>query len=86
MNSEDQVSKRRTLTDIAYQFVLGTAFGLVLIMLPAFFISLSTLEWQSSYLEVLGIVVVLCGFLSAILGKSFFKPLIQFLESIPTVF
>ncbi|MBE9100135.1 hypothetical protein [Vacuolonema iberomarrocanum] len=60
--------------------------NLVLIMLPAFFISLSTLEWQSSYLEVLGMVVVLCGFLSAILGKSSLKPLIQFLESIPTVF
>lgn len=46
MNSEDQASKRRTFTDIAYQFVIGTTYGLVLIMLPAFFISLSTLEWQ----------------------------------------
>lgn len=85
MTPEDNAAKNRTLSDIVYQFSLGIAFGLVLAMLPALLISWSVLEWCTLYLAILGGGVLLCGVLSAILGKQFLAPLINFLESMPPI-
>ncbi|MBE9139196.1 hypothetical protein IQ254_18680 [Nodosilinea sp. LEGE 07088] len=85
MVPEDNQPQRRTVTDIAYQFLLGIAFGLVLASLPALCISVSVLEWRTTYVTILGTIVMLCGILSASLGNRFLKPLITFLESIPPV-
>ncbi|MEM6520521.1 MAG: hypothetical protein AAF892_11470 [Cyanobacteria bacterium P01_D01_bin.71] len=85
MTSEEAQPKRRTLSDLVYAFLLGIAFGLVFAMLPAMFISLSTLEWHVSYIVALGLLSLLSGVASAVFGKSFLKPLIWLIESVPTV-
>ncbi|MEO0867508.1 MAG: hypothetical protein AAFY17_03475 [Cyanobacteria bacterium J06642_11] len=85
MTPEKDPTKRRTLSDFGYAFVLGTAFGLVFAMLPAFFISISTLEWRVSYVVALGLLSLLSGVLSVIFGKSFLEPLIWLIESVPPV-
>ena len=54
MPPEDNAAKNRTLSDIAYQFSLGMAFGLVLAMLPALLISWSVLEWCTLSLAIWG--------------------------------
>ncbi|MEL6399493.1 MAG: hypothetical protein AAFO87_08250 [Cyanobacteria bacterium J06607_6] len=85
MTPKDNADKHRALADIVYQFSLGIAFGLVLAMLPALLISWSVLEWCTLYLAILGGGVLLCGVLSAILGKQFLAPLINVLESMPPI-
>jgi len=42
MTPEDNPSKSRSLADVAYQGLLGVAFRLVLVMLPALMDSLFT--------------------------------------------
>ncbi|NJL48089.1 MAG: hypothetical protein HC929_12155 [Leptolyngbyaceae cyanobacterium SM2_5_2] len=85
MTPDDNATKPRTLADIAYSGLLGLALGLVLALLPALVISLSILEWRSSYTALLAGVVVLCGLLGAVGGRRVLNPLMQFLESIPPI-
>jgi hypothetical protein len=53
MPPDDNAAKSRTLADIAYSGLLGLALGLVLALLPVLAISLSILEWRSSYTAML---------------------------------
>lgn len=83
MTSENSTPKRRSLTDLAQQFLMGIAFGLLLALIPLFYISVSTLELKLLYVEVLSALVFSCGRLAVISGEKFLSPLIIFLKSIP---
>ena len=83
MRSENSTPKRRSLTDLAQQFLMGIAFGLLLALIPLFYISVSTLELKLLYVEVLIALVFSCGILAVIFGAKFLSPLIIFLKSIP---
>lgn len=85
MTSEETQPKQRTLSDRAYDLLLGALFGLLLAVLPAMLISLSTLEWRVSYIVALGLLSLLCGVLSAVFGSKFLGPLMRIIESVPPV-
>ncbi len=84
-DSNNRTPQPRTLRDIAYDSLLGLAFGLLLALVLAMLISLSTLEWQWQYLAILAGLAACCGLLTAIWGKRFLGPLVAFLESIPPI-
>ena len=85
MASENNPSRRCTLSELTQQFLLGTAFGVLLALIPLFYLSVSNLEVTSLYLELLAALVVTCGVLAALFGARFLQPLITFLKSIPPV-
>ena len=85
MPSENDLPKPRTLGDLVYQFLLGGTLGVVLAMLPAFYISTSIIAWKNLYIGFLGALVIVCGILGMLVGKRFLRALISFLESIPPV-
>ncbi|HEY9624585.1 MAG TPA: hypothetical protein V6C78_29795 [Crinalium sp.] len=83
MAPEENSPKRRTLTELSQQFLLGTAFGVFLALIPLTYLSLSTLKMESLYVELMAALVLTCGLLAALLGDKFLQPLIVFLKSIP---
>ncbi|HAZ47416.1 MAG TPA: hypothetical protein DCZ55_23910 [Cyanobacteria bacterium UBA11371] len=86
MQSDNSNSKQRTWTDIATQFFLGAALGLVLALIPLLCISLSTVSLTT--IQIVVIVLGLAGFcatLSAIFGNRFLSLVTTFLDSIPPV-
>jgi formate/nitrite transporter FocA (FNT family) len=85
MTPEESSPKRRTLTDLTQQFLLGIACGVLLALIPVFYISVSNLEVKLLYVELLAALVLACGILTVLLGEKFMKPLITFLKSIPPV-
>ena len=85
MTSEDSSLKHRTATDVIKQFLLGIAFGLLLMLVPLSYISISAIELQLLQVVVLAALVLLCGILAAALGSKFLGSLMKFLESIPPV-
>lgn len=85
MTSEENSPQRRTLTDLSQHFLLGIAFGVLLALIPLSYLSLSTLEMKPLYVELLAALVLTCGVLAALFGKTFLQPLIIFLQSIPPV-
>ncbi|UBF24345.1 hypothetical protein K9N68_21900 [Kovacikia minuta CCNUW1] len=85
MTPEANNPKRRTLTELSQQFFLGTAFGMLLALIPLTYLSLSTLEMKPLYVELLAALVLTCGILAVLFGKTFLQPLITFLESIPPI-
>lgn len=83
MTPEENSPKRRTLTELSQQFLLGTAFGVFLVLIPLTYLSLSTLEMEPLYVELMVALVLTCGILATLLGDKFLRPLIVFLQSIP---
>lgn len=83
MAPEENSPKHRTLTELSQQFLLGTAFGVLLALIPLTYLSLSTLEIKSLYVELMAALVLTCGIFAALLGNKFLQPLITFLKSIP---
>lgn len=83
MTPEEDSPQRRTVTELSQQFLLGTAFGVLLALIPLTYLSLSTLEMKPLYVELLAALVLTCGILAALFGKTFLHPLITFLKSIP---
>ncbi|HEY9656892.1 MAG TPA: hypothetical protein V6C65_00405 [Allocoleopsis sp.] len=83
MAPEENSPKRRTLTELSQQFLLGTAFGVLLALIPLTYLSLSTLEMEPPYVELMAALVLTCGILATLLGDKFLRPLIVFLKSIP---
>lgn len=83
MAPEENSPKRRTLTELSQQFLLGTAFGMLLTLIPLTYLSLSTLEMEPLYVELMAALVLTCGILATLLGGKFLRPLIVFLKSIP---
>ncbi|HEY9640044.1 MAG TPA: hypothetical protein V6C57_06140 [Coleofasciculaceae cyanobacterium] len=83
MAPEENSPKRRTLTELSQQFLLGTAFGMLLALIPLTYLSLSTLKMEPLYVELMASLVLTCGILAALLGEKFLQPLIVFLKSIP---
>lgn len=85
MVSEDSSSKQRTLMDMIKQFLLGIAFGLLLMLIPLGYISVSAIELKLLTVIVLAVVILSCGILAAAFGNKFLSLLIKFLESIPPI-
>jgi hypothetical protein len=85
MTSEESNPKRRTATDVMKQFLLGIAFGLLLLLLPLSYASITAIELKAFHLIGLAAFVSACGILAAALGNKFLSPLIKFLESIPPI-
>ncbi|NJK52843.1 MAG: hypothetical protein HC936_08440 [Leptolyngbyaceae cyanobacterium SU_3_3] len=85
MTSEDSSSKQRTLIDMIKQFLLGIAFGLLLMLAPLSYISISAIELKLLQVVVLAVLILSCGILATAFGNKFLSPLMKFLESIPPV-
>ncbi len=85
MTSEDSSPKHRTSTDRIKQFLLGIAFGLLLMIIPLSYISISAIGFNLLHVGVLAAVVLSCGILAAVFGEKFLSPLVNFLESIPPI-
>ena len=85
MTSEDSSPKHRTSIDVIKQFLLGIAFGLLLMLIPSFYISISVIKLKLSHVVVLAALVLSCGILAAAFGNKFLSLLMKFLESIPPV-
>lgn len=85
MASEDNGSKQRTVIDITKQFLLGTTFGLLVMLIPLSYISISATALTLSYVIILAVFILSCGILAATFGSKFLSPLTKFLESIPPV-
>jgi ABC-type nitrate/sulfonate/bicarbonate transport system permease component len=85
MTSEDSSPKHRTSTDVIKQFLLSIAFGLLLMLIPLSYISISAIELQLLHIVVLAALVLSCGIMAAAFGNKFLNPLMKFLESIPPI-
>ncbi len=85
MTSEDSTLKPRTATDVIKQFLLGIAFGLLVMLIPLSYISISAIEFQLLHVLGLTALVLLCGILAVAFGNKFLSPLMKFLESIPPI-
>lgn len=85
MASEDNSLKHRTSTDVIKQFLLGTAVGLLLMLIPLSYVSISAMELQLFHIVVLAVLILFCGILAAAFGSKFLSPLMKFLESIPPI-
>ena len=85
MTSEDNSPKHRTSTDVIKQFLLGIAVGLLLMLIPLSYVSISAMELQLLHVVILATLVSFCGILAAAFGSKFLSPLMKFLESIPPI-
>lgn len=85
MTFEDSSSEQRTLMDVIKQFLLGISFGLLIMLIPLGYISISAIELKSLHVVVLAALVLFSGILAAAFGSKFLLPLMKFLESIPPV-
>lgn len=85
MTSEDSSSKQRTLVDVIKQFLLGIAFGLLLMLIPLTYTSISAIELKLLHAVVLAVLILACGIMAAAFGNKFLSPLMKFLESIPPI-
>ena len=77
-----QAEQRRTLSELSYQFLLGTVLGLLLAMVPLAIAAPAFTRWN---VVATVAIVLLFGVLSVTLGKKFLNALMQFLESLPPV-
>ncbi|MEM7066413.1 MAG: hypothetical protein AAF572_25005 [Cyanobacteria bacterium P01_B01_bin.77] len=82
MTHQENSSKLRPPKEITYQFLLGTALGLIVSLIPWVLITPALTTWN---LTVTGIIILFCGLLAALLGKQFLNSLMRFLESLPPV-
>ncbi|UZQ52792.1 hypothetical protein OOK60_09605 [Trichothermofontia sichuanensis B231] len=85
MTSEENNAKRRTLTDLFQQFLLGIASGILLTLIPLTYLSFSALEIQPLYIALMAGLILLCGILAVLLGNKFLQPLLTFLKSISPI-
>lgn len=85
MPPETHNLKRRTSTDVIKQFLLGIAVGLLLMLIPLAYVSISAMELQLLHGVVLAVLVLCCGILAAAWGSKFLSPVMKFLESIPPI-
>ncbi|ESA36890.1 hypothetical protein N836_04845 [Leptolyngbya sp. Heron Island J] len=77
-----QEEQRRTLSELGYQFLLGTALGLIFALIPLAITTPALTLWNTVATIV---IVLLFGLLSVTFGKKFLSALMQFLESLPPV-
>ncbi|EKU98426.1 hypothetical protein Lepto7375DRAFT_7711 [Leptolyngbya sp. PCC 7375] len=82
MTPNEKSSEPRTLADFAYQFLLGALLGFVASLLPLAVVRPDLTTWN---ITAVVIIVALCGALSALFGKRFLKPMMNFLESLPPI-
>jgi hypothetical protein len=82
MTPEESSPKLCTSTDLTQQFLLGITFGVLLALIPGFYLSVANLEVKFLYVELLAALVLACGMLTVLLGEKFLQPLILFLKSI----
>lgn len=85
MTSEDNSLEPRTPTDVIKQFLLGIAVGLLLMLIPLSYVSISAIELQLLHIVVLAALVLFCGILAVAFEGKFLSPLMKFLESIPPI-
>jgi hypothetical protein len=85
MTSEESSPKHRTSTDVIKQFLLGAAFGSLLMLIPLTYMSISAIELKLPYIVALVAPILSCGILAAAFGNKFLSPLMKFLESIPSI-
>ncbi len=82
MKPQAEHSKPRTLADIGYYFLWGIVFGLVLALIP---LAISTPAFTLWNIYATGGLVLVCGTLSALVGKRFLHALMRLLEFFPPV-
>ena len=82
MTPQEEQANRRTLSELGYQFLLGTAVGLILALIPLAITTPGFTLWNTVATVA---IVLLFGALSVIFGKRFLSALLQFLESLPPV-
>ena len=75
-------SNHRTLTDLAYQFLLGAALGAVLCLIP-WAVAPPTMTMVN--IAATAAIVIVCGILSAFFGKRFLTLIMNILESFPPI-
>ncbi|MEL6453110.1 MAG: hypothetical protein AAFQ40_00150 [Cyanobacteria bacterium J06623_5] len=79
---EEDVLAHRTFANVAYQFFLGAALGLVLSGIP---LAISMPDLQRWNVLASVAVVLLSGLLSALFGKHFLSKLVGLLASFPPI-
>lgn len=77
-----QKEQRRTLSELGYQFLLGTALGLIFALIPLAITAPALTLWNTAATIA---IILLFGLLSVTFGKKFLNALMQFLESFPPV-
>ena len=75
--------ERRTLADLAYQFLLGSALGIILALIAWLITAPTPLKlWN---MAAVAAIIVGCGLLSVLIGKRFLTALSNFITSFPPI-
>lgn len=80
MPCEDNSQQEQSLTTIAYRFLIGVAFGglvLPLVYFYAMFLMFYPIEWNATMIEMFALAPIVCGALSAVFGKRFLDGLLN---------
>jgi hypothetical protein len=85
MRDEESSSKQRTLIHVIMQFLGGIALGLLFMLIPLSYISVSAIEFKLLHISALILLLLSFGILAASFGKKFLDPLMNFLESLPPI-
>jgi hypothetical protein len=86
MQDDLQDRQSRTARSIAIQFLLGLMFGLLFILIPfSYFAYFAPGSVHAIHLWIAGGFVLVCGILSALVGKQFVHFLMRLVESLPPV-
>lgn len=83
MPPKKSTSERRTVADIAYQFLLGSGLGMILALIAWLITAPTPLRlWN---LAAVAATIVVCGLLSVLVGKRFLTALSDFITSFPPI-
>ncbi|MEM1253932.1 MAG: hypothetical protein AAGI69_15995 [Cyanobacteria bacterium P01_H01_bin.21] len=83
MTPEKSTPERRTLADFAYQFLVGSALGMILAAIAWLITAPTPLKlWN---IAAIAATIVVCGLLSVLIGKRFLTAVSNFIESFPPI-
>ena len=83
MAPEKDTQERRTLADFIYQFLVGSALGIILAAIAWLITAPTSLTlWN---IAAIATIIVVCGLLSALIGKRFLTAVSDFIESFPPI-
>lgn len=83
MTPEKSTPERRTLADLAYQFLVGSALGMILAVIAWLITAPTPLKFWN--IAAIAATIVVCGLLSVLVGKRFLTAVSNFIESFPPI-